>query len=48
MSDKKPQRALIACPHTIFYGKERGSIGTRTFLVFPSAKADFADKGVKL
>jgi len=39
--DRLPERI-------IFYGKERGSVGTRTFLVFPSAKADFVYKGVKL
>jgi len=33
---------------SIFYGKERGSIGTRTCLAFPSAKADFVHKGVKI
>jgi len=33
---------------SIFYGKERGSNGARTFLAFPSAKADFVDKGVKI
>ena len=42
-------RVMIACPlYQQIFGKERGSVGTRTFLVFPSAKADFADKGVKL
>jgi len=39
-NDRLPERS-------IFDGKERGSIGTRTFLAFPSAKADFIDKGVK-
>ena len=48
VNDEKNKTGLIAGPKTIFYGKERGSIGTRTVLAFPSEKADFVDKGVKL
>ena len=35
VNDAKNKTGLIAGPKTIFYGKERGSIGTRTLFVFP-------------
>lgn len=45
---KKIRTGIDRLPAYQRNGKERGSHGARTFLAFPSAKADFEYKGVKL